>query len=95
MKKSVIHMPHDKLFRSSLQFPKVAREFLELYLPENIKQQLDFNSIEYCQTSFIDEQLKLSQTDVLFRASIANKEAYKYLSKSYKVFSTEVRQDLV
>ena len=79
MKKSVIHMPHDKLFRSSLQFPKVAREFLELYLPENIKQQLDFNSIEYCQTSFIDEQLKLSQTDVLFRARIANKDAYVYI----------------
>lgn len=79
MKKSVVHTPHDKLFRSSLQFPEVAREFLELYLPQAIKKQLDFNSIEYCQTSFVDEQLKLSQTDVLFKANIADKEAYIYL----------------
>lgn len=79
MKKSVIHTPHDKLFRSSLQYPAVAREFLELYLPEQIKNQLDFNSIEYCQTSFVDEKLKLSQTDVLFSASIAGSSAYIYV----------------
>ena len=47
--------------------------------PEPIKNQLDFNSIEYCQTSFVDEKLKLSQTDVLFSASIAGSSAYIYV----------------
>jgi predicted transposase/invertase (TIGR01784 family) len=85
MKKSIIHMPHDKLFRSSLQFPEVAREFLELYLPDVIKQQLDFNSISYCQTTFVDEQLKLSQTDVLFKATIAEKDAYIYILAEHEI----------
>lgn len=79
MKKPIVHSPHDKLFRSSLQFPVVAREFLELYLPLNIKKIIDFNSIQYCQTSFIDESLKLSQTDVLFRVQLANQAAYIYI----------------
>lgn len=79
MKKSVIHTPHDKLFRSSLQFPKVAREFLELYLPAHIKQKLDFTTITYCQTSFINEELKLSQTDVLFKVNLDKEPAYVYI----------------
>ena len=78
MKKSIVHTPHDKLIRSSLQYPEVAREFLELYLPEDIKKRLDFNSIVYCPTTFIDERLKLSQTDVLFKAKIDGKQAYIY-----------------
>jgi recombination-promoting nuclease RpnD len=79
MKKSIIHTPHDKLFKSSLQYPEVAREFLELFLPDDIKKQLDFNSITYCQTTFLDEQLKLSQTDVLFQCRVANHPAYIYI----------------
>ena len=79
MKNKMIHTPHDKLFRSSLQFPEVAREFLELYLPSSIKQKLDFKSVTYCQTTFIDEQLKLSQTDVLFKAQFEGKPVYFYI----------------
>ena len=79
MKKSIIHTPHDKLFRSSLQFPEVAREFLELYLPSTIKQKLDFKTVTYCQTTFVDEQLKLSQTDVLFKAQFEGNPAYLYI----------------
>lgn len=55
MKNSSIHNPHDKLFRASLQYPEVAKEFLELYLPSDIKKQLDLSLITYCNTSFIDD----------------------------------------
>ena len=70
---------HDKFFRASLQYPTVAREFLEMYLPDEIKKELDFSSINYCQNSFIDEQLKLCQSDVLFKATIAGCESYLYI----------------
>ena len=79
MKKTMIHTPHDKLFKSSLQYPKVAKEFLDLFLPDAIKQQLDLNSIHYCQGTFVDEQLKLSQTDVLFQCTLSNQSAYIYV----------------
>ena len=77
--KNSIHNPHDKLFRASLQYPEVAKEFLEMYLPIEIKQQVDFNNIAYCNTSFIDEQLKLTQSDVLFKTAINDKESYIYI----------------
>ena len=79
MKNSSIHNPHDKLFRASLQYPEVAREFLEMYLPSDIKKQVDLSLITYCNTSFIDEQLKLSQSDVLFKTVINQKDAYIYI----------------
>ena len=37
---------------------------------KHIKKEIDFNVIKYCNTSFIDEQLKLSQSDVLFKTKI-------------------------
>lgn len=79
MTKPIVHHPHDKLFRSSLQDPQVAKEFLLMHLPENIKNQLDLTSITYCQTTFVDEELKLSQTDVLFKVKIAGKDSYIYV----------------
>jgi predicted transposase/invertase (TIGR01784 family) len=84
MKKSIVHNPHDKLFRSSLQFPEVAQEYLEMFLPEDFKKRLDFNSVIYCQTTFIDEALKLSQSDVLFKAKFDDKDAYLYLLNEHE-----------
>jgi recombination-promoting nuclease RpnB len=48
-------------------------------LPESIKKDLDFSTIEYCNTEFINKQLQLSQADVLFKVMIAGKEAYIYI----------------
>jgi predicted transposase/invertase (TIGR01784 family) len=78
MKKPITH-PYDRLFKTSLQYPEVACEFLEMFLPEDIKRQLDFNSITYCQINFLDEQLNLSQADVLFECKIAKQDAYLYI----------------
>jgi predicted transposase/invertase (TIGR01784 family) len=79
MKQPLVHTPHDKLFRSALQYPKVAREFLGLFLPTDMKKRLDFKSLTCCPATFIDEQLKLSQADVLFKCKLSNQESYIYL----------------
>lgn len=79
MKKQKIQSPHDKLFRASMQYPEVAREFLELNLPESIKKGLDFSTIVTCPNSFIDEELKLLQSDVLLKALVFGEEAYLYI----------------
>ena len=79
MTKKKIQNPHDKLFRASMQYPEVAREFLELHLPEAIKKGLDFDSIITCPNTFIDQDLKLLQSDVLLKATVFNEEAYLYI----------------
>ena len=77
--KKKIHHQHDKLFRASMQYPEVAKEFLELHLPESILKQLDLNSIVVCPNSYIDEELQLLQSDVLLKAQISNQETYFYI----------------
>ena len=79
VRNSQLHAPHDKLFRASMQYPKVAREFLELHLPESIKKELDFSTITACPNSFIDEDLKLLQSDVLLKALVSGEETYLYV----------------
>ena len=79
MVKKKINNIHDKLFRASMQYPELAREFLELHLPEDIKNNIDFSSIVVCPNSFIDEELKLLQSDVLFKVLISGKETYLYI----------------
>jgi predicted transposase/invertase (TIGR01784 family) len=66
MTRKLVHTPHDRFFRASLDDPRVAREFLEVHLPEEIKILVDFNTLEMCHGTFVDEVLQLNLTDVLF-----------------------------
>lgn len=79
MTKININNPHDKLFRASMQYPEVARDFLDAHLPIDIKSKIDFCSIIACPNTFIDEELKLTQSDVLLKSSIEGKEGYIYI----------------
>jgi len=78
MKKN-IHTPHDKMFRASMQYPEVAYEFLKMHLPESILKKLDMSSISVCPNSFIDEELRLLQSDVLLKALVEGKDTYFYI----------------
>ncbi len=67
----IIPTPHDAFFRASLQNPEVAREFVELYLPEHIKSQIDVQQLTPCPVTFVDEKLKLSHSDALLKTTLA------------------------
>lgn len=71
--------PHDKLFKAAMSDLRVARDFFEKYLPDEIKQAINFEVLELCSKSYIDENLKLSESDVLYKTQIAKKSAYLYL----------------
>jgi len=58
---------------------RVAREFFEYHLPLLIKQYLEWDSLALCPNSYIDKSLKLSASDILYRATIAGQDAYIYL----------------
>jgi predicted transposase/invertase (TIGR01784 family) len=79
MKKKEISNPHDKLFRASMQYPEVARDFLDAHLPIDIKSKIDMKTIIACPNTFIDEELKLTQSDVLLKSSMQGKEGYIYI----------------
>jgi predicted transposase/invertase (TIGR01784 family) len=64
---SQIHTPHDKLFKRSMCIPEVAKDFLNMHLPDNLKNEIDYTTIEILPETFIDESLSHHQVDALFK----------------------------
>jgi predicted transposase/invertase (TIGR01784 family) len=61
------HHPHDKLFRTVFSDKEETESFLRAYLPETISTQLDWQTLTLVETSFVDEALQESESDVLYR----------------------------
>jgi hypothetical protein len=55
IRNSQLHTPHDKLFKRSMAIPEVAKDFLNLHLPDDIKNKIDYSSLEFIPETFIDE----------------------------------------
>jgi predicted transposase/invertase (TIGR01784 family) len=67
-----IQNPHDQFVRSLLSNPRLARNFLENYLPEKVVAKLKFDTLELSQESFVDEDLRPHHTDLLFKLQKKN-----------------------
>lgn len=77
--KNKITNPHDKLFRASMHHPEVARDFLMTHLPSDIVNKVNLKTIIICPNTFIDEDLKLTESDVLIKCNFEEKEGYIYI----------------
>jgi predicted transposase/invertase (TIGR01784 family) len=71
--------PHDHFFRSAMADSRVAKEFFAHHLPDFIKQRINWNKLRPCSTIFVDKELKLSASDILYQTTIAKKTGYIYL----------------
>jgi predicted transposase/invertase (TIGR01784 family) len=59
--------PHDALFKAAFGQPDLARSELELVLPLEVQAHLDLPTLEVCPGSFVDEDLRHTHTDLLYR----------------------------
>ena len=73
-----INTPHDKYFRTMLSNKEVARDFLEWHLPSFIKERIDLDSVETKKDSFVDDNFKKLETDILFSLNFNNEPGYIY-----------------
>ncbi len=73
------YLKHDKIFRKAMENPLVVHEFCNAHLPKSIKDLLDFSSIKMDNTTFIEQDLRDSITDVLFQAKFDKQDGYLYL----------------
>lgn len=74
----IIPIPHDALFKSFLTDPKIAKEFLEIYLPDKIKKLCDFNTLKLEPGSYVEKNLRQHFSDILYSLKIVGKDAYIY-----------------
>ena len=47
--------PHDKFFKAAFSDIETARGFLQHYLPEEVKKQIDLATLEATQGSYVDK----------------------------------------
>ena len=78
--------PHDKFFKATLGNTSTARDFLTNYLPPNIMAIIDLDTLESQKDSFINEELRESFSDLLFKATINKEEGYLYFLFEHKSY---------
>jgi len=82
-----INNPHDKFFKEVFANRDGAEEFLRYYLPENVVELLDLNSLEYTKDTFVDTQLKEYFPDMLFTIQLRDgSPGYVYILFEHKSY---------
>ena len=70
--------PHDAIFRQMLAQKEVARDFLQLYLPAPFLSICDLNTLQLASGSFIEEDLRSSDSDILYSLQTQHGAGYIY-----------------
>ena len=70
--------PHDAIFRQMLTQKEVARDFLQLYLPAQFLSICDLNTLQLASGSFIEEDLRSSDSDILYSLQTRHGAGYIY-----------------
>jgi predicted transposase/invertase (TIGR01784 family) len=81
--------PHDALFKAAFGQPDIARSELELVLPADLRVHLELATLEVVPGSFVDEALRHTHTDLLYR--VGTKEGPEALV--YVVFEHQSSPD--
>lgn len=80
LKKNQTHHPHDAFFKQSLQTPILAKQFFQAFLPHNIIDKLELNTLKATKASFIDQHFKALHSDMVFTVQQKdNQPSYLYL----------------
>ncbi|HZU96898.1 MAG TPA: Rpn family recombination-promoting nuclease/putative transposase [Planctomycetota bacterium] len=69
--------PHDRLFRLTFSSAENALGILRAVLPPEVMAAIDPSSLELEEGSFVDEELKGQESDLLFRARLLAGRAIK------------------
>lgn len=79
MTKKFTPTPHDALFKQFLSEKETAKDFFDIWLPDEIKSLCDLDSLKVESSSFIDAEMKNYQSDILYSVSTQQGKGYVYL----------------
>ncbi|MCP5046585.1 MAG: Rpn family recombination-promoting nuclease/putative transposase [bacterium] len=75
---------HDQVVHDFLTEKETAESLFREYLPVEITKHLDFSTLELSKDSFVDKKLARHYSDLLYKTSIADMEAYLYFLIEHK-----------
>ncbi|WP_213134140.1 Rpn family recombination-promoting nuclease/putative transposase [Citrobacter sp. FP75] len=70
--------PHDAIFKTFLNHPATARDFLQLHLPESLRTLCDLETLQLESGSFIEDDLRAYYSDVLWSLKTREGDGYIY-----------------
>ncbi|WGL94044.1 Rpn family recombination-promoting nuclease/putative transposase [Arsenophonus nasoniae] len=79
MSKKFTPTPHDAVFRQFLSEKETAKDFFDVWLPDEIKALCDLDSLKVESGSFIDADMKNYQSDILYSVNTQQGQGYVYL----------------
>jgi predicted transposase YdaD len=65
-----IQNPHDRFFRDSFGRSDIARNYLEEYLPANLRRLLDLTEMHRQDGTFVDEAMQAHPIDGFLRGTV-------------------------
>lgn len=65
-RKNGIPTPHDATFQQFLRQPEIARDFIELHLPVELRALCDLSSLKLECSSFVEDNLRQYFSDILY-----------------------------
>ena len=76
-----VQHPHDKLFRTVFADTEEAASFLRVHLPAEIAERVAWSTLTLVETSFVDEALRESESDLLYTVQMkgSSEKAFLYL----------------
>ena len=78
--------PHDLFFKKIFGEPRVTQDFLKNYFPKEILDCVQLDTLQVEKESFVEETLKESYSDLLFRAEISKKPGFVYFLFEHKSY---------
>ena len=74
-------LPHDSLFKRIMENDIAAKEFLSEYLPQEVKDIIDLNTIKVQKESYIEPNLTKRLSDIVYKVDAKNnQEAFIYIA---------------
>jgi len=81
---SKIKNPHDLFFKANMQDIRVARSFFEANLPQELTQQINFDTLKLRPDSFVSPELKSLISDLIYSVMLNDKVAYLYIISEHQ-----------
>ncbi|MFB4341721.1 Rpn family recombination-promoting nuclease/putative transposase [Pantoea sp. CS_6] len=78
-KKNATPTPHDATFRQFLTQPDIARDFMEIHLPADLRAICDLRTLKLASGSFVEADLRQYFSDVLYSLKTTAGEGYMYV----------------
>ncbi|MDR5611473.1 MAG: Rpn family recombination-promoting nuclease/putative transposase [Arsenophonus sp.] len=79
MNKKFTPTPHDAIFKQFLSEKETAKDFFDIWLPDELKALCDLDSLKVESGSFVDSEMKNYQSDILYSVSTSKGSGYIYV----------------